>query len=208
MVDTVRAHRPDLSEEQVVHFLLHTARGRSVAEHISSITKSKEEPTMSRLEQLRDISKRYGLEAVAKSIVDDGDAGGVTEGEFTKLMQDEAARRGMTFSKFFEAPGVDVLRAWQLSKNTRVAKDSLLQQASLTPTQTFVGDTSLSLEEDSAEAIRLLTEMAERQYAAGKYRSVHSAFAAVFSDQANATLAARAHRRPSAANGSNYPFPR
>jgi hypothetical protein len=205
MVDAVRATRPDLTEEQITHFLLHTGRGRSVAEHLSNITK-KDEP-MSRLEKLQAIAKSLGVETIAKGMVADNDAFDVSEGEFTAMMNAEAARKGMTFTKYFEAPeNVDIRKAWQLTRNTRVEKkDSLIKPVSLEPTQTFVGNTSR--EDDSAEAIRLLMEMAERQAAAGKYRSVASAFAAVFSDQKNATLAARAHRRPNAANAA-YPFPR
>jgi hypothetical protein len=40
----------------------------------------------------------------------------------------------------------------------------------------------------------------EELAASGEYRSVASAFTAVFTDQANAELAARAHRRPNAAH--------
>jgi hypothetical protein len=207
MVDAVRATRPDLSEEQVVHFLLHTGRGRSVAEHIASIIKSKDEPPMSRIEKLHSIAKEHGLVEIAKNMVAENDAYDVSEAEFTAMMNAEAARKGMSFAKYFEAPeNVEVRKAWQLTKNTLVSKDTLLRPASLTPTQTFVGDTSLSLEDDSKEAIRLLTAMAEKQAAAGKYRSVHQAFLAVFQDAENAELAGRAHRRPNAADSGNYPF--
>jgi hypothetical protein len=40
--------------------------------------------------------------------------------------------------------------------------------------------------------------VAEEQAASGQYQSVASAFAALFSDQKNAELAERAHRRPGA----------
>ncbi|MHC2539133.1 hypothetical protein [Bradyrhizobium diazoefficiens] len=66
--------------------------------------------------------------------------------------------------------------------------------ATLTPTSTEVGNTQVS--DDSAEAVRLLSEMAEKQ---------HRTFEAVFQDPANKALAARtytAHHRPTASSTS------
>jgi hypothetical protein len=196
MVDAIRANREDLSEEQVVHFLLHTGRGRAVAEHLANITKQEEPPAMSRIERLQSIAKSHGVETIAKGMVADNDSYDVSEAEFTAMMTAEAKRKGMSFTKYFEAPeNVDIRKAWQLTKNTRVEKDSLIKPVEVKPTESF-GDTE--------EAIRQLNEMARKLYNAGKYRTVEQAFSAVFQDQRNAELAVRAHRRPNAA----YPFPR
>ena len=53
---------------------------------------------------------------------------------------------------------------------------------------------------DANRAYEKLMAMAEKLAASGEYQSVASAFAAVFFDQKNAELAARAHRRPNAAH--------
>jgi hypothetical protein len=66
--------------------------------------------------------------------------------------------------------------------------------AHTTPTSTEVGNTSVP--DDSAEAVRLLGEMAEKQ---------HRTFEQVFADPKNRTLAARTyteHHRPTASSTS------
>ena len=147
---------------------------------------------MSRVEKLQALAKRGGVQLVAKALLAKGDAMEISEQDFFELMKAEAAREGVSFTKYFEAPeNIDIRRAWQMTKGTMVAKDSLMQQVQAGPTVSA---------EDSEEAYRQLMEMAERLAAQGKYRSVSQAFAAVFSDQRNAELAARAHRRPNAAH--------
>jgi len=174
----------------------HSPTGRQLAEHLSNHI-TKEEKPMSRIEKLQAIAKQHGVRNIAKLISDEIDAQGISEHEFTALMMDEAARQGMSFEKYFSAPEqLGVRKAHQLTKSTPVAKETLLRPVEVKP---VVSDS------DSEEAYRQLQAMAEQLAAAGKYRSVASAFAAVFEDQANAALAAKAHRRPSPM--TNYPHP-
>jgi hypothetical protein len=189
MVDAVRSAAPNLSEQEVVHFLLHTARGRDVAEHLSNhITKSRKAPPMSRIE----IVKRYGLATIAKGMLMDSDAYDITEHEFTAMMLAEATRKGLSFEKYFTAPeNIDIRKAHQLTKAT------LMVPVEVQPVSVETRRTDT--ESDAKAAYDQLMEMAEELAASGEYRSVASAFSALFEDQKNAELAARAHRRPNAA---------
>jgi hypothetical protein len=199
MVDAIRVHSPNSSEEEIVHFLLHTSRGRDVARHLSEITKQKEQP-MSRIEKLKDIAKRHGVENIAKGMLTEGDAHGISEAEFTTLMTDEATRKGMSFEKYFTAPeNIDIRRAWSITKSTPVDKALVEVQ----PMSVGVGSSDNNT--DWQDAYAQLQEMAEKLRASAPYMSVSQAFARVFEDQKNAELAARAHKRPSAT--SSYPFP-
>jgi hypothetical protein len=186
MVDAIRAHAPKLSDGEIVHFLLHTARGRAVAEHLSNITKRKDRPTMSRQE----IVKRYGLATIAKGMLKDNDPYGFSEHEFTEFMVAQAKRKGVSFEKYFTAPeNLDVRRAHQLTKGTLVE---------VQPISVDVGFTDNG--SDWQKAYAQLQEMAEELRQSAPYLTVAQAFERVFTDQANAELAARAHRRPNAAH--------
>jgi hypothetical protein len=75
---------------------------------------------------------------------------------------------------------------------------TLLRPVEVQPVTVETGRTNV--ESDANEAYSQLMSMAEELAASGKYQSVASAFAALFSDQKNAELAARAHKRPNAAH--------
>jgi hypothetical protein len=197
MVAAIRTAAPHVSEQEVVHFLLHTASGRSVAEHLSNhmISKSKDHRPMS----LQALAKRDGVETIAKALLAKGNAIGISEFEFTELMKAEATRKGQSFEAYFTDPAnIDIRKAWTLTKSTLVAKDTLMRPVEVTPVSVEAGRTNT--ESDAKAAYDQLMEQAERLAASGEYRSVASAFAALFSDQKNAELAARAHRRPNAAH--------
>jgi hypothetical protein len=165
----------------------------------------KDDSPMSRIEKLQAIAKQHGVATIAKGMLTDGDARGVSEFEFTEMMMAEATRKGVSFEKYFGDPAnLDIRHAHALTKNVRVAKDTLLRPVEVQPMVTEVGDTSE--EDDSAEALAKLQEMARQLYDAGKYRSVDAAFLAVFQDSRNAELTSRAHRRP--APTTSYAFPR
>jgi hypothetical protein len=126
----------------------------------------------------------------------DNDAYDFSEHEFTEMIAAEATRNGLSFEKYFTAPeNVDIRRAHQLTKAT------LIRPVEVQPVVAEAGRTDT--ESDAKVAYDQLMEQAERLAAAGEYRSVASEFATVFSDQKNAELAARAHRRPNAASGSS-----
>jgi hypothetical protein len=198
MVNAVRTAAPHVSEQAIVHFLLHTARGRDVAEHLATHITKKEEP-MSRIERLQALAKRGGVQLVAKALLEKGDAMEISEFEFTELMIAEATRKKQSFEAYFTDPAnIDIRKAHALTKSTLVAKDSLLRAVEVQPVSVEAGRTDV--ETDTQEAYEQLMEMAEELAASGKYQSVASAFSALFSDQKNAELAARAHNRPNAAN--------
>ena len=73
------------------------------------------------------------------------------------------------------------------------------------PTQVG-GSDALDINNDSSEAYQKLVDMAAEQRRRSPELSDAQAFSRVFEDPANATLAAKAHRRPSPT--TNYPFPR
>jgi hypothetical protein len=191
MVDAIRTHAPNLSEPEVVHFLLHTARGRDVAEHLSNHITKKEQP-MSRSERLHSLAKRGGVQLVAKALLAKGNAMEISEFEFTELMMAEAKRKGMSFEKYFTAPeNLDIRKAHAMTKSTLVAKDTLMRPVEVRPVTIETGRTNTA--SDAKAAYDQLMEQAEKLAASGEYRSVASAFAALFLDQKNAELAALGH---------------
>jgi hypothetical protein len=196
MVSTIRTVSPHLSEQEIVHFLTMTARGRDVAEHLSNhFTKRKDHRPMS----LQALAKRDGVETIAKALLAKGNAMEISEFEFTELMKAEAIRKGQGFEAYFTDPAnIDIRKAHQLTKSTLVAKDTLMRPVEVAPVSVETGRTDV--ESDAQAAYEQLLEQAERLAASGEYRSVASAFAALFSDQKNAELAARAHKRPNAAH--------
>jgi hypothetical protein len=188
MVDAMVTAAPSLDRQAAAHFLLHTARGRRLAEHLNSILKHKEEP----MPQV-DIMKLHNIASVrevAKQISADGNAAGISEYDFTSIVMGHArlSKRagesdGAAFERVLTASENGELRqAYQITKG----------MASLEPTSVGVGNTSVS--DDSAEAVRLLREMAERQ---------HRTFEQVFADPANAALAKQTYTKHhrSSANG-------
>jgi hypothetical protein len=199
MVDAIRSAAPNVSEPEVVHFLLHTASGRQVAEHLSNHITKKDQRPMSRIEKLQSLAKRHGVETIAKALLAKGNAMEISEFEFTELMKVEAVRKGQSFEAYFTDPAnIDIRKAHQLTKSTLVAKDTLMRPVEVAPVSVEAGRTNT--ESDAKAAYDQLMSMAEELAASGEYRSVASAFAALFSDQKNAELAARAHKRPNAAH--------
>jgi hypothetical protein len=170
-VDAIRVHAPNMSEAEIVPFLLHTARGRSVAEHLANITKSrKEQPPMSRFEKLQQLAKRGGVQLVAKALLAKGDAMEISEFEFFKLMESEAERRGMTFEKYFCDPtNVDIRKAHQLTKATLV---------DVQPVTVETGSTAT--ESDAQAAYEALEAKAEELRRSAPYLSTQQAFARAF----------------------------
>ena len=99
------------------------------------------------------------------------------------------------FDKYFTAQeNVDLRKAHQLTKAT------LIKPVEVQPVTIETGRTGTA--SDANEAYQQLMSMAEELAASGEYRSLASAFAAFFSDQKNAELAARAHKRPNAAHAT------
>jgi hypothetical protein len=105
-------------------------------------------------------------------------------------------RDGESFAKAFSRKyetDESYRRQWQNHQDTKMML-SKATRASMTPTYTTVGDTSVS--DDSAEAVRQLTEMAEQ---------TGQSFEVVFSAPENRELAARTytmHNRPNVSSTS------
>jgi hypothetical protein len=105
-------------------------------------------------------------------------------------------RDGESFAKAFSRKyetDESYRRQWQNHQDTQMML-SKTNYASMTPTTAVVGDTRLA--DDSAEAVRLLTEMAEQ---------TGTSFEVIFAAPENAALAARTytvHNRPNASSTS------
>jgi hypothetical protein len=181
--------RPSLHPHRARRWLLHTPQGREL------LAQHKKETPMPEVNIFK-LSNIESVREIAKHITEKDD---ITEFDFTKILMGHARLNkrdkrlnkrdkesdGAAFERILTAPGNSELRlAYRTTKG----------MASLEPTSVEVGDTSVS--DDSAEAVRLLAEMAEKQ---GR------SFEQVMTDPANAKLAARtytAHHRSSV--NTNY----
>ena len=114
---------PQFDRQSAAWYLLHTPHGRALVEHLS---KRKDEP-MNRTEQLRSIAKDYGVAKLAKHLVADNDAHGITEAELTSLIFEEAKkhmlpgeRPNSAFARFYSAPeNLELRKAIAIAKNPR-----------------------------------------------------------------------------------------
>jgi hypothetical protein len=86
-----------------------------------------------------------------------------------------------SFSRRYESD-IDFRKSWATVTEAKQMMALSKGMASLEPTSTSVGSTLVA--DDSAEAVRLLQEMCEKQ---------HRTFEQVFADPANAKLAARTY---------------
>lgn len=166
----------------------------------------RKEPPMDRATELRSIAKDFGVTKLAALIVTDGNAHSITEHELTKLIDDEAQktrtageRPETAFARFYSAPeNVELRKAVQVAKSFPPLLD-------LQPTQVGGADAT-DVNNDSSKAYEQLTTMADELRRRSPTLTAAKAFSLVFEDQANATLAAAAHKRPSAT--TSFAFPR
>ncbi len=93
-IAALQASNPNLSRQEAVQYLLHSAHGRSAAAHMSSTFKRKE-PPMDRAEGLRSIAKEFGVAKVAEMIAMEHDAHGISEHELTSLAFEEAKKQAL-----------------------------------------------------------------------------------------------------------------
>jgi hypothetical protein len=151
--------------------------------------------------------KRYvaqgGMTAFAKGMIQQATDAGLSESEFSSLIMEAALREKRStesneqaFSRFYSAPeNVAVMKVHRMIAEGQLAKASLLTQVQVEPVMTETGRTNVQT--DAEGAYRQLFEQAQRLAAAGRYRSVASAFAALFQDSKNSELAARSLGRSS-----------
>jgi hypothetical protein len=162
-----------------------------------------------RTENLLAIGKAGGAVAMAKIINADNDAHGLSEAEYTAILTQHAQKLfpdktpDSAFAKLFADNGPDGVL---LRKAHNVVK---LSAFDVQPTMVGgVGATNEANDDEQSEASRQLGEMAERLRATSPWLGADQAFARVFENPANAKLAGKAHRRPSAPPGGAYPMPR
>ena len=159
MVDAMVMAAPGLDRVTAAHFLLHTPHGRALASHLNSISKTEKEQPM-------DIFKIVSITEDAL----------MARAKLTKRADESEAK---AFARFYEND-LEYRKQWAALTETKhtLAKG----MAHMTPTSTEVGNTNVS--DDSAKAVRLLQEMADKQ---------HRTFEQVFQDPANKALAARTY---------------
>jgi hypothetical protein len=193
------AANPELTREQAVYFLIHNAHGRALAEHLASVTKTKE-PKMSRIEELTKLTKYIGedpgnMHAISKHIIEKGETS-LTEHDFTALLTEHCKRVKQphesvagAFSRIFEND-IEVRQAHAICK-------SPAPQMSLVPTQVGGAD-ALDVNNDRSKAYEQLKAMAEEQCRKSPSTTFAAAFERVFSDASNSEIAQRAVARPDA----------
>ncbi|WP_029084785.1 hypothetical protein [Bradyrhizobium sp. th.b2] len=126
MIAAVIAASPNsMSRQEAINYLLHSRHGRELARHMATF-KRKDEPIMDRATELQSIVKQHGgLMAMAKLFIANGESlGGVTEAEFTKLIDAEAQatrktgeRPAPAFDRFFNDPtNLELRKAHRLTR--------------------------------------------------------------------------------------------
>lgn len=205
---------PTVTREQAANFLLHTSHGRELLRTLSTVKSSsntRKEPPMDREQGLRKIVKESGgLLRVAKVIAVTGDANGISEHELSALAFEEAKKHALpgerpntAFARWYSEPAqLDLRKAIQIAKSTPVDK-AYPQLMDMKPVTVETGSSATA--DDSAEAYAQLQTMANAMRARSPELTIAQCFARVFEDQANAALAAKAHRRPSAT--TSYAMP-
>jgi hypothetical protein len=172
MVAALITAAPSVSEAHAMHFLLHSPHGRRLAEHLNSISKTEKDPSM------LDIMKLVAI---------------TEQGLMAQVTKRDGESYAQSFSRKFEND-VDFRKQWRDLTEAKHSVSLSKGMATLTPTSTEVGSTQVS--NDSAEAVRLLQEMATKN---GR------SFETEFTDPANAKLAARTYtaaHRPTASSTS------
>jgi hypothetical protein len=172
MIAAMRAADPTKSEEEHLNRLLTKPHGRRTAEHLNNLSKGEQTPMPQvDIAKLLEITE-HGLNAQV------------------------TPRDGESFAKAFSRKyetDESYRRQWQNHQDTKMMLSmSKRTNATMTPTSTEVGNTLVA--DDSAEAVRLLTEMAEQT---GK------SFEVVFAAPENKALAARTYRMEQRPNFSS-----
>jgi hypothetical protein len=181
--------------------LLHKPSGQALLTRMSKAAdQTAKETSMDKIETVRDVVKRHGIVAVAKSIVSENRSYGITEHEFVALATEHAKAQhpdltdAAAFAKLYQIP--EVWRACELLK-------SMPFLANVEPLVVGGADTrDLS---DQSTAIAQLKQLGARKWPTA---SEAQQFANAFTDPVNRELAAKAHVRPVAPAGGIFPYPR
>jgi hypothetical protein len=104
MVSALIAANPTLRKEEAYHYLIHSAHGRRLAEHLNSISKTEKGNTMSRIDELKVIAKADGgMDSILEHVISKG-ATTYTEHELTSA--------GMEYCKKHKKAGESVAQAF------------------------------------------------------------------------------------------------
>jgi hypothetical protein len=186
--------------------LLHKPSGQALLSrmHKAAEQTEKETPPMtSHTEFVQNVVKRYGIVALAKSMVQEQKSYGLDEHQFTQLATDHARRiypndrPDSAFSKLYQSEEA-VRRACAIAKSVPFVADlSPLQVGGFAAQDEAINNT------EQSEAYQQLLQIGKDRWPTA---SESQAFTNAISDPANAALANRALRRPSAT--TSYEFPR
>jgi hypothetical protein len=176
--------------QQALDYLLYSAGGRKMAVRTRHAKRAAQKETnmQSDSEMMSAVVKRYGITAFCKS-VEKGDVQ-VSEHELTRLIGEDAQRRGLTFSKLFAAQtpeGVTLRKAINATKEAQWVKQGIGPLMPLLPTWSHPKDAN-----DPRDALAQLQDMAYKMRATadGSTLSAAQAFSRVYSDPANKDLVA------------------
>jgi hypothetical protein len=183
------AANPQFTPEQALHYLLHSAHGRVLAQHMSDITKEHRPMTT-----FKEMAKHIDVVKIAKIITDDNDPHGVTEHEFTALVMEAAKLQkkqgesdAQAFSRLFEQD-LTIRKAHAITK-------SFPNVMRTTPLS--VETSSTEVVDDSYEAAKQLAALVDEQRRLAPTLTTSQLYDRVYADTNNKPLLARAHRRSS-----------
>jgi hypothetical protein len=108
----------------------------------------------------------------------------------------------VAFAKEFSGPPNEKHRAYAIVRDATQAKTYLKSFPNMMDTKPVVDGGAGDVNNDQSEAYRQLVGLAEKQRANAPFLSSQQLFARVFSDPANAELAARSLRRPTTSSTS------
>jgi hypothetical protein len=179
--------------------LLHKPAGQALLQRMSKAAEqTAKESNMDKIETVRDVVKRHGIVAVAKSIIDENRSYGITEHEFVELATEHAKSAHpelsgpQAFAKLYQIP--EVWRACNLLK-------SMPFQVDVEPLVVGGADTrDLS---DESKAIAQLKQLGRDRWPTA---SESQQFERALIDPVNHKLARRAVPIPQPT--TQYPFPR
>jgi hypothetical protein len=186
MVDAMIVAVPTLDRQTATHYLLHTPKGRRLAEHFNSISKRKDETPMPTV----DIMKLHNPDSVIEFIK----SSGASEFVISEVIMGHARlnkRDGESDAQAFARVFPKFQTAYGVSKGYP-------NMMSVEPVSVEVGDTTV--EDDSWKAAAQLTALVEEQRARARWMTASKLYERVYADPANKAVVARAHKRPTASS--------
>jgi hypothetical protein len=123
----VTANEGKITKPEALRHLMHTARGAALVRrlhHQKRLQEKEQTMTTTRAQDLQRLAKDFGPVKLAKHLIENGPFG-LSEHEFTAMVESYAKANGTTFVKLFEAPdsdGLAIRKATQLLKRHPVAE--------------------------------------------------------------------------------------